>query len=192
MKWHLFELVVLILAALVLTGAASGQQTTSATPQSPTAPYFTYAAGPNGCSNNNGFSYPDPATCIVPGEKPPGSFAVPAVGGSYADPNFGATVTILTNPNCLHEYSTPSAVSAHNKYVLTSCGVIELATAKLAFPYQPANFNEGSFWDALDDNVFYFFSGSKIMKRNLQGGVTVLVDYSTDGHNFSYITMGGT
>lgn len=154
-------------------------------------PSFTYLAGPTGCKS--GHDYPDAAVCAVPGEKPPGNFTPPAAGESYVDPNFGATVKILSGAHCLHQYSTPSAISAHNKYVLTSCGVIELATANVVFLTNPSDFQGGTFWDAFDDNVFYFYSGAKVIKRNLQSGVTTLVDYSNDGqHNFKSITMGGT
>lgn len=156
-------------------------------------PVFSYFAGPAGCVFAHDPLYPDAAICTVPNEKPPGNFTPPPTGGSYVDPNFGATVKILSDTHCIHQYSTPSPISAHNKYVLTSCGVIELATAKILFRTEPSDFQGGTFWDAADDNIFYYFSGAKVMQRNLQGGVTTLVDYSNDGqHNFKSITHGGT
>ena len=153
-------------------------------------PTFSYIAGPNGCTEVDGF--PDPATCIVPEERPPGSFAPPATGGTYADPNFGATVRLLTDAGCLHQYSTPSAISATNKYVLTSCGIRELATGKVVFSDKPSDWNAGTFCDANDDDVLYYLSGAKVMKRSLRANkVATLVDYSRE-RGFTSISKGGT
>ncbi len=38
---------------------------------------------------------------------------------SYVDPNFGAKVRVMTGNPVFHTYSTPSPLSAHNKYLLT-------------------------------------------------------------------------
>src|SRR5258708_2026869 len=88
-------------------------------PRSP-EPKFTYISPPKGCTKPG--DLPDEAICVVPDEKPPGNFTPPAAGQSYVDPNFGAKVRILTNPQTLHGYSTPSAISAHNRYALVGAG----------------------------------------------------------------------
>ena len=62
-------------------------------------PAFSYLSGPAGCTRPEG--YPDAALCTVPGEAPPGNFTPPAVGGSYVDANFGASVKVITGPGGL-------------------------------------------------------------------------------------------
>src|SRR5437773_11881408 len=99
-------------------------------------PKFTYFSGPEGCTQPDG--YPDAALCTVPNEAPPGNFKPPGVGGSYVDPNFGATVKALTGPGVYHTYSANNPLSAKNTYLMTypSSGTFDVvltATGKVAF-----------------------------------------------------------
>jgi hypothetical protein len=139
--------------------------------------------------------YPAPAICNAPQEIPLGSFPVPPVGGSYLDPNFGGTVRVVA-ANVMHPYSTPTSFSATAKYalVLSNDGwasVVETATGS----YKSKNLlpTGDMRWDAVNDEVLYTVTGSKIFKRILSAeSSTLLVDYSTDSHHFSSINMGGT
>src|SRR6185503_1330002 len=74
------------------------------------AAVFTYISGPQGCTQPPG--YPDQALCTIPNETPLATFPIPAVGNTYVDPNFGATVRILSGFGSNHGYSTPTAFSA--------------------------------------------------------------------------------
>jgi hypothetical protein len=86
----------------------------------------TFISGPNFCSGSSGYvSYP---FCTVPGELPLGTFPVPSPGGSFVDPNFGATVRVLTTSPYIHPYSLPSP-SAPTPNTSTSCSATRFAAA---------------------------------------------------------------
>jgi hypothetical protein len=124
---------------------------------SPT-PKFSYIAGPHGCSDVPGL--PAPAICTVPGERPPGDFQPPEPGKSYTDPNFGARITVLTKTPFVHGYSSPSAISAANRYVLVGTEadwgsqVIDLQSGSRVADQQGIP-KEGVIWDSQDENVGY-------------------------------------
>ena len=157
-------------------------------------PKFSYLAGPSGCTQPDGF--PDAALCTPLNPAPLGKFQPPPVGGAYADPNFGASVRIMTPPKVFHTYSTPNPLSAKNKYLMTwdfngIYDVLYAATAKVA--RKDVKAGENFFWDAYDDEVFYIVSGSAINKYDMaKGQNTALIDYSRDGHGFTQIKRGGT
>ena len=158
---------------------------------------FTYIQGPNGCNKPDG--YLDDAICVVTDEKPPGTFKAPSTGGSYRDPNFGAPVRILSSKSdCRHAYSTPSPIGAQNKYVLAACSdglqALDAATGSVVYKGLEGDINLGVYWDAVDDEVYYFLSATAVKKRDLRAGkTTTLVDYATDGHRFTgRLTAGGT
>src|SRR5881227_3896970 len=79
------------------------------------AAVITYGSGPNSCTTAAG--YVDFPFCTIPGELPLGGFALPALFGSYTDPNFGGVVRIMTGSPYIHPYSLPSPVSPNNKYI---------------------------------------------------------------------------
>lgn len=155
-------------------------------------PKFNYIAGPQGCSRPDG--YADDALCEVPGLRPPGAFTPPSPGGSYVDANFGAKVTILTEPTTYHAYSTPSPMSAHNKYVIAfrdGFYVWNVADGKQVSGKIPANWSV--MWDAYDDEVLYFIDGATVKKYDLRSGqTTVMVDYSAAPEALTQIKNGGT
>jgi len=116
-------------------------------------PTFSYPSGVNGCTPTNG--YPDPAMCQVPDEKPPGNFQPPAPGGSYIDPNFGASVKVVTGTGVYHTYSANNPLSAKNKYLMTylsngTFNVVDVATGQVAFTR--VNANQNFFWDTYIDS----------------------------------------
>ena len=164
---------------------------------------FTYTNGPNFCQT--GYGYTVPAFCTAPGELPLGSFPVPGIGSFYIDPNFGAKVRLLTDgtTNSIHQYSTPTAFSATGKYAVLGkldghTRIVEVATGNIIVPDLIPTLDVWSgFWSALDDDVIYSVGPAahrtQIIKYQVSTGTkTVLVDYATDGHNFTNITMGGT
>src|SRR5437899_5162403 len=161
------------------------------------APLFTYLSGPTGCTQPSG--YPDAALCTVPNETPLGTFPLPAVGGTYVDGNFGATVKLISSFSANHGYSTPSAFSASGKYVALAqngiqVNVVESATGNAAYTGRPGYVTSDTIrWDSYSDDVYYFFRGAQVVRHKLSTNTTtVLVDYSTDGHGCSGISGGGT
>jgi hypothetical protein len=163
----------------------------------PAAPLFTYVSGPTGCTQPAG--YPDAALCTVPNETPLGTFPLPAVGGTYVDGNFGATVRLISSFSTNHGYSTPSAFSASGKYVALAqngiqVNVVETATGNVAYVGRPGYVTADTIrWDSYSDDMYYFFRGAQVVRHKLSTNTTtVLVDYSTDGHGFTGISGGGT
>ena len=158
------------------------------------SPKYTYIAPVKGCTNPG--PYPDPAVCTVPDEKPPGLFQPPPLGGTYTDPNFGATLKILTAPDTYHTYSANNPLSANNKYLMTylrdgKFDVVDVATGKIVFPNVRSNQNFS--WDSDNDSVYYFLSGTAVIRHDLAAKKeTTLVDYARGGRKFTAIGRGGT
>jgi hypothetical protein len=155
-------------------------------------PTFRYLSGPAGCKQTRDF--PDADTCTVPQEWP-NLMSPPARGSTYRDFNFGATIRVMTDPECAHAYSTPSAVSAANSHILTWCKegvhVIDARNGNVIF--SPPSHNQSARWDARDDNAYYYTDGPRMQKVNVAAKlVTTLVDYSKDSHHFAEIKNGGT
>jgi hypothetical protein len=158
------------------------------------APRFSYLAGPTGCVKAEG--YPDPPLCTpqplpaFPGEASGG----PPTGASYVDPNFGARVKVMAPSGDHHDYSTPSPLSAHNKYLMTFKGsfdILDAATGKTLVHETPGN--ESMFWDAGDDDVYYYIQGATVIKRDLRTHLSsVLVNYNTQPNRFKSLERGGT
>jgi hypothetical protein len=165
-------------------------------PYCATAQTVSYPSGPNGCTYASG--YQDPPFCTIPNETPLGSFVPPAPGASYTDANFGGRVTIATGPGFIHAYSSPSALSANNKYLAIReewsgfSHISDPSTGRIVYPYVPFS-TAGRFWDAYDDEVFYDVLGSQVIKYTLNTGAsTTLVDYSGKDYGFTSIVTGGS
>lgn len=158
-------------------------------------PKFTYLAGPTGCTTVEG--YPDDATCAVPDEKPSGKFTPPGTGKTYTDPNFGAQVRILTAPRSNHGYSTPSAISANNRYVIhfqenEGTRIIDFKTGKVVRNGLGFSF-EGPIWDARNDDVIYFLQGALVRQYKVSNNQTSTVfDFGASPYKFTRISSGGT
>jgi hypothetical protein len=171
---------------------------------------FTYPSGqPAACSSVSGF--PAPALCSVPGELPLGSFPLPAPGGAYIDPNFGATVRVLT-PGGLnyHPYSSPTALSTNGKYALvtlnsTTTAILDTAsgTPVRQMFRKARTWSSGEIvWDVTSDNILYYVSffwngqryvGDRLMRYDVAANLETLVqDYTKPPYNFSWIARGGT
>ncbi len=155
-------------------------------------PAFSYLAGPTGC--NQAPAYPDPPLC-----KPlplPGIVAPPQPGASYVDPNFGGRVRVLTGAAIYHTYSTPSPLSAHKKYLMSylengTWDIVDVATTRVVYHRNPGT--QSYFWDANDDEVYYYIYGAAIYKQDLRTNKTsVLIDYSKEPEQFHEIVRGAT
>jgi hypothetical protein len=157
-------------------------------------PAFRYLAGPVGCKQTRDF--PDADTCTIPQDWP-NPMTPPAKGGSYRDPNFGAIVRVLTDPDCTHPYSTATAISAANDHVLVWCKnhvqVVDSRSGNIVFT-PPIAHNRGARWDARDDNVYYFLQDAAVFKVNVATRqISTLIDYSKDSqHHLTRIETGGT
>jgi hypothetical protein len=154
---------------------------------------FSYLAGPNGCNKAEG--YPDPPLCAPLSLPATASALIP--GASYVDPNFGAKVRVMTGTPVFHTYSTPSPLSAHNKYLMTypengTWDILDVATGRYILRRAPSH--QSFFWDALDDEVYYYFGGPSILKHDIRTNKTsVLIDYSKEPEfQFHEIMRGGT
>jgi hypothetical protein len=127
--------------------------------------------------------------CQVPDEKPPGNFKPPDPGGSYTDPNFGASVKVVTGTGVYHTYSANNPLSAKNRYLMTylsngTFNVVDVATGQVAFTR--VNANQNFFWDSYIDSVYYYLIRAAFIKHDLQSGMeSAVIDYSKDGHGFT-------
>jgi hypothetical protein len=154
---------------------------------------FSFLSGPSGCEKADG--YPDAPLCRpLPLTDLLGGFAP---GTSYVDPNFGATVRIMTGHPVYHTYSTPSPLSAHNKYLMTylengAWDILDVASGRFVLRRAPSH--QSFFWDAANDEVYYYFAGAAIIKHDLRANTNaVLVDYSKiPQFHFHEIVRGGT
>lgn len=150
------------------------------------APFMTSPQPPVGCVQSPG--YTDADTC----SPEPDQFK-PVIGMTFQDQTFGAQVRVLTDVNNYHAYSTPNPLSANNKYfmVFRSDGwfdVRDFETSALVAKNVPAN--QSVFWDASNDEVYYYTSGSTMRMHNVVANMDmVLVDYGAAMPN---IERGGT
>jgi hypothetical protein len=160
-------------------------------PALPVAP-ISYLQGPNGCAKAEG--YPDPPLCRV--LPLTGVLGTPAPGAVYTDPNFGARVRVLTGPKVNHPYSTPSALSAHSRYLIAvqengTFDVLETAGGRTMV--RRTQCGNGCFWDATDDELFYSFEGAAVLRHEVKGNKTsVLIDYAKQPEPLHEILRGGT
>jgi len=155
-------------------------------------PVISYAGGAAGCNQSAG--YLDPPLCTP--LPLPGVFGAPQAGASYVDPNFGGRVRVMTGAPIYHTYSTPSPLSAHKKYLMGylddgTWQIVDVATARVLFRRNPCN--QSYFWDANDDELYYYFQGAAILKHDLRSNKSaVLIDYSKEPEQFHEIVRGGT
>ena len=160
-------------------------------PALPAAPVSSLA-GLAGCTKAEG--YPDLPLCrLLP---LPGILGSPVAGAAYTDPNFGAHVRVLTAPKSNHPYSTPTALSARNRYIVTtesngSFNVLDTANGRPLV--RGAHCNQGCFWDAFDDETYYSIDKAAILKHEVRGNKTsVLIDYAKQPDPLHEILRGGT
>jgi hypothetical protein len=151
-----------------------------------------YPRGPVGCAESQG--YPEPPLCQV--LPLPGVLGTPAAGAVYTDPNFGARVRVVAGPKTNHSYSTPSPLSAHNRYLIVvqedgAFDVVDAGSGRTVV--RRTQCGNGCFWDAANDEVFYSLAGAAVLKHDVKGGKTsVLIDYARQAEPLHEIRRGGT
>lgn len=85
-------------------------------------PYYTFSYKPGpypvNCANTNA-GYPQADTCTITDQRPNStSFAIPASGASYTDPQFGYTVNRVTSSGHTTAYSSVYALNADSSLLL--------------------------------------------------------------------------
>lgn len=166
---------------------------------------FRYLPGfPVGCTDvvptaiETTYKLDNIASCVIPGLRPPGDFAPPAVGGSYVDPTFGHTVTVSSSVGYYQTYSTPSPLSATGKYLAVvgkdtdstiggTTAIIEAKTGAWKRKVAGASQDWGFFWHPTDDERYFTLAGAAIYKRNVAANESVKVYEDPGG-----ILTGGT
>ncbi|MDX1981128.1 MAG: hypothetical protein SFV51_12730 [Bryobacteraceae bacterium] len=171
--------------------------------------FFSYLNGPNYCTAAPGF--PAPALCTAPGEVPLGSFPLPSPGGTYIDPNFGATVRILTAAGQnRHAYSSPSVLSTTGKYALvtlnsTTTAILDTTTGapvRQMLRTQRTWSSGEVVWDTAYDHILYYLSGywngvrwinDRLMRYDILADTETLIrDFAQGPYYFPWIMRGGT
>ncbi len=160
------------------------------------SPKVTYPAGKAvGCTDVPDLPPGNAAVCVAPDENPPGNFVPPPLGASYTDPNFGGRIRVIAGPSAIHGYSTPSPVSAANRYALVSrdgeTQLTDISTGKAV--KKLAIGTEGTMWDGADESIAYALDGTTIRRWNVVNGRSkVVADYGRAPHRFQSISSGGT
>lgn len=146
---------------------------------------------PTNCSHTTASYAPlDLNVCTTPGEVPLGTFAVPAVGAAYNDGNFGTPITLLSRNDIQGAsqvgYAGPTPFSATGAFaaiaVNTNTKIIGTTTGAVqASPVNGSVISSSSLeWDASDDHVYYYCSGTQFRKYNwFTNNLTVLIDFAT-------------
>jgi hypothetical protein len=160
--------------------------------------HFVYPPGyPKACGQSES-GYPHQDTCHFE-NYPAGVFPAPAPGESYQDPQFGTTVTRLTEPGFTVAYSAVSAFSAASTYVmatnLSGNSSIYTRAGQLVTENIPVNFNSFT-WDARDDNRIWTYDGATVRSYQVREKLsTVAADFSRpfdERPAFQRLDAGGT
>ena len=113
----------------------------------------------------------------------PGTAGFPALGGIYTDPVFGNVVKRLSNTVgsinmddiYAHHWGNADGTYAFTKGS-AGADIIQVATGAKFRTNQPSGLNHSEdYWDALDPDKYYYFSGASLMQRRLSTQVDTLV-----------------
>jgi len=105
----------------------------------------------------------------------PGTPGFPAVGGTYTDPVFGTVVRRLTditgkaNEDDIysHHWSNANGSFGFTKGP-SGMDIIRIATGARIYTGQPVGLSHSeNYWDAIDPDKYYYFSGANLVRRNL-------------------------
>jgi hypothetical protein len=141
---------------------------------------------PRNCIKEPGYINEDLCT---PG---PDNFAVQK-GTTYVDSTLGGKVRIMTDKNVYHSYSSPNPLSANNKYLLLfkDSGSWDIAlVSDGSIVASNVKANQSAFWDASDDETYYYMADSKIFSHSVAANAdSVFIDY---GNTMTSLSRGGT
>jgi len=117
----------------------------------------------------------------------PGATGFPAVGGSYVDPVFGGVVRRLTdttgawNDDQIYAHHWANANGTYAFFRNPAKGfsnqnVVEVASGKVVYVDQPDGIGaHENYWDAIDPDKYYYFSGPNLVRRNLSSQTNTTV-----------------
>ncbi len=127
-----------------------------------TVPTFQSPIGPTGCTTS-GFPYLDTELCQPTNMRPGGTFNMPAtIGASITDPNFGGTVTRISNPAEQVSICSDSTTSVWNSDQSLVCiqritdGTLYFVTpttGTVRFTNPPSR---SMSWSTVSPNVYYY------------------------------------
>jgi len=172
------------------SGPSSGPSSVSSCGPSPVLP----ATAPIPPANRpTGLVHPPNKSNVLPPSIPPpmvgqfgynfwspGVAGFPAVGGFYVDPVFGGTVRRLTNIGSLQNQDDIYGhhwANADGTLVFSRQGangeigrILDATTGRVVYDHQLGMSGPTAIdiaWDAIDPNVYYYYSGTDLMRRNL-------------------------
>jgi hypothetical protein len=133
-----------------------------------------------GCSNRDSAYIGDFESCVIPGQRPGGSFnPPPSPCGSYTDPNFGGTIKRLTatGTRVLGADSMQKAWNGNGTLVMTgtqsgSGFLVDVNTCADEWPNIPGN---AASFDPMDatGRTYYTLDGNSVTRRVLAPNSTV-------------------
>lgn len=119
--------------------------------------------------------------CVAANTKPAGTY-FPVGGGVWErDSVFGSKVKMLNGPNCINDYSSKSNFSRRNTYghcyydnsgggaTYSGIQVFNISTGAHVRAL-PAHSQAKGWWGSLDDDKFYYMSGTTIYRYSISAG----------------------
>ena len=150
-----------------------------------------YPVGPSATTTGNTFA--DVQTLQNP------YMAVPAVCGSYVDPNFGGLVKRITPFGYFLQYGSNTPFSANGTYVATQNSgythIIRISDcADMTGPINPGSAGpSNTLMSAINDTRLYYMAGAEIHSYNfITTADTLLGTYSGAPYSFTSLGAGGT
>lgn len=134
------------------------------------------ASYPSGCTTGSGYDTPN--NCTITNERPTSeSFSIPAVSGSYTDPQFGYTVTRVTTAGQFLAYSTIRALNADDTYIFTTDGtgnvnIYPKAGGAAAYSAVSGAREAYTSWDSSNANRLWSYNASVIQYVQLNSSPT--------------------
>lgn len=150
----------------------------------------------SGCSNSDAAKYCDLDTCTITNIRPGGTFNIPALGSTYAEPQFGSVIRRIAGGGGTYRSHGYSSVNPCNR-TGTRCFVgsastsyiIDPSDGTVLFTSPPAGLLD-NVWDAYDPLVYHYMTGKTIHKVTLPALSDVL-EFTYPG-TATTITGGGT
>lgn len=116
----------------------------------------------------SGVQWPYPNICPIANEAPPVSLpsvVQPALGASYTDAQFGATVTRVSSPGQFFEYGGISPFSANDSYVTHTGGTVKLSAPGSIFRALPGGYTINNLYPSATDDASYYATVGTVLSR---------------------------